>query len=260
MSGDRLKYDRGWIERLQQLPCYRSVVDKLLQRWSLDAVTNWIMEQPDRGPLTHLKRSTIRTYLNALNIRLREIAHESGKFERTLRAQRLNRIAEEFTAGLTQGTDGAVQQPELTEEEKRASQEQHLKSMVDELTSDRLVRFMLKIHFTHVARLEEFEQTSKEPAHTWERSMDVMIDAAAILQKNEAAQQLFEAQKPIAIPEPQLSKEEKRISQFSAVDQNIIREVGQKALILRKRYLADGHSEDEFRELIQSLGRKSRDA
>jgi len=37
---------------------------KLLQGWSLDAVTDWIMAQTDRAPFSDLKRSTVRHYLN----------------------------------------------------------------------------------------------------------------------------------------------------------------------------------------------------
>lgn len=98
MSNDRLKYDRRWIERLQLLPQYMLVVEKLLHGWSLDAVADWIMEQPDRGPLFDLKRSTIRYYLNALNIRLEEAANAGSRLQLTLRAKRLAQLADELKA------------------------------------------------------------------------------------------------------------------------------------------------------------------
>src|SRR6266478_2628230 len=97
MSNDRLKYGHRWIDRLQEMPQYMPVVEKLLEGQSLNEVADWLMEQPDRGPFSDLSRSTIRYYLNALNIRLKENARESRNNERTLRAQRLTRLADEFT-------------------------------------------------------------------------------------------------------------------------------------------------------------------
>jgi hypothetical protein len=110
VSTDRLKYGRRWIDRLQALPHYPPVVEKLLQGWSLDAVADWIMEQTDRGPLSSLKRSTVRYYLNAVNIQLKANTRESRRKEVTLRAQRLTRLADEFTRGMTLKADVAAKQ------------------------------------------------------------------------------------------------------------------------------------------------------
>jgi hypothetical protein len=194
VSNDRLKYDRRWIERLQQLPQYMLVVEKLLQGWSLDAVANSIMEQPDRGPLSDLKRSTIRYYLNALNIRLKERANASRRRPLTLRAQRLTRVADELIMGMNARTEVAEEPPVPTDEEVKAMQEEHFKSLIDELTSDRLVRLMLEKHWPFIIRLEKIEETLKIPLGVWPRMMRVFIDAARILQENEVAQKLFESQ------------------------------------------------------------------
>src|ERR1700676_1345404 len=111
------------------MPHFMPVVNKLLQGQSLDRVADWLMEQPDRGPFSGLKRSTIRYYLNALNIRLKENARESRKNEQTLRAQRLTRLVEDFM----RGTGVTAPQLEPTEKEIEAAQNQRLKSMVDKL-------------------------------------------------------------------------------------------------------------------------------
>lgn len=237
MSNDRRKYDRRWIERLQGLPQYRSVVEKLLQGSSLDTVAGWIMEQADRGPLSDLKRSTIRYYLNALNVRLKEIARESRKNDHTLSAQRLNQLVDEFTSAMTPGANLATRQPEPTEEEIRALQSQHLSSVVDEITSEGLVRLALKKHLSHIDRLEQWEKQSNEPLKDWAPNIHVVISATEILLKIETAQKLFEALAQTIAPaqERQLSVVAQRLAKLTAVDLNLLREAGEKYRILLKR-------------------------
>ncbi len=236
MSNDRLKYGHLWIERLQEMPQYMPVVEKLLQGQSLNEVADWLMEQPDRGPFSGLKRSTIRYYLNTLNVRLKENARESRKNERTLRAQRLIRLADEFASGMTPGTDVATPRPEPTEEEIKAAQNQRLRSMVEKLTSDGIVRLMLEKHLPYIDRLEEMEERSDKPLKDWARNMDVLNSAATVLQKNEAAQKLLDAQIAIcSLAPPELSQAAKRVAQLTIVDQNLLRDAGEKLLILQKR-------------------------
>jgi hypothetical protein len=237
MSNDRLKYGHHWIERLQELPQYRPVVDKLLQGWSLNAVTGWVLEQTDRGPLSDLSRSTIRSYLNALNIKLKELARERGANERTRRAQKLAQIADDFTNGITSVTGDTARKPEPTEEEIKAMQDQDLKSLIDNLTSDKLVRLMLMKHLPHIERLEEMEESSNEPVNGFERSMDVLNAAATILQKNEIAQKLFDIQfqARIQIPEHHLSEEAQRIAKLTPLDRQLLRDFGEMYRPLLKR-------------------------
>jgi len=231
MSNDREKYGHFWIERLQELPQYMPVVERLIRGQSLDEVANWLMEQPDRGPFSGLKRSTIRYYLNSLNIRLKENARESRKNEQTLRAQRLTRLVDEFKNGMTPRP-----QPEPTEEEIKAAQNQRQRAMIDKLNSNGIVRLMLEKHLPHIERLEQIEEQSNQPVKDWARNMDVLCDAAEIIQKNEAVQKLLEAQVAIRSPAPaELSREAKALAQLSKVDQNLIREAGEKMLILLKR-------------------------
>lgn len=66
--------------------------------------------------------------------------------------------------------------------------------MVDKLTSDGLVRLMLRKHLPHIDRLEEFEKQFKVPSKDWYRSMQVLIGLATLLQKNETSQRLLDAQ------------------------------------------------------------------
>jgi hypothetical protein len=236
MSNDRQKYGHRWIERLQEIPQYMPVVEKLLKGQSLDEVADWLMEQPDRGPFAGLKRSTIRYYLNALNVRLRENARESRKNDQTLRAQRLSRLADEFTSGMTPGTDVAAPNPEPTEEEIEAAQNRRLRSMIDKLNSDGLVRLMLEKHLPYIDHLEEMEVGSKKPVKDRARNMDVLNSAATILQKNEVAQKLLDAQIAICSPVPaELSQEAKAVAQLTDVDRQLLRDAGEKLLALLKR-------------------------
>ena len=234
MSNGRLKYDHLWVERMQELPQYRPVVDKLLRGWSLGQITDWIMEQTDRGPLSNLKHSTVCTFLNALNNWIKENPRESRKKEWTRRAPQLTRLISDFTSGMTQGADVVAQQPGPTEEEIRSP---HLSSMVDEITSGGLVRLALKKHLSHLDRLEEIEKQSKEPLNDWAPNIQVLMSIAAVLLKNETAQKLFEAQVQTRgpIPEPQLSEEAQRIAKLSALDRQLIRDAGEKFRILLKR-------------------------
>jgi hypothetical protein len=237
VSNDRLKYGHHWIERLQELPQYRPVVDKLLQGWSLNAVTDWVLEQTDRGPLSDLARSTIHSYLNALNIKLKELARERSANERTRRAQKLAQIVDDFTSGIASVTGDTARKPEPTEEEIKAMQDQDLKSLIDNLTSDKLVRLMLKKHLPYIERLEEMEESSNEPVNGWERSMDVLNDAATILQKNEIAQKLLDARvgTRIPIPERPLSEAAQRIAKLTPLDRQLLRSFGEAYLTLLKR-------------------------
>lgn len=166
----------------------------------------------------------------------------SRKVERAHLARRLIRLADEFTSGMTPGADEAAQQPEPTEEEIRAMQTQQLSSMVDELTSNGLVRLILKKHLAYIDRLEERGKQSKEHLNDWARNMYVLISVAAVLQKNESVQKLFDAQVQTRcpIPDPQLSDEEQRIAKLTKVDQNLIREAGEKLKIFLKHSIEDG--------------------
>jgi hypothetical protein len=237
VSNDRLKYGHHWIERLRELPQYRPVVDKLLQGWSLDAVTDWVLEQTDRGPLSDLARSTIRSYMNALNIRLKELARERRANERTRRAEKLAQIVDDFTSGIASVRGDTAREPEPTEEEIKAMQDQDLKSLIDTLTSDKLVRLMLKKHLPYIERLEEMEESSNEPVNGWERSMDVLNDAATILQKNEIAQKLFDLRMQPCIPisEPQLLEESQRIPKLTPLDRQLLRDFGEMYRTMLKR-------------------------
>jgi hypothetical protein len=236
VSNDRLKYDRRWIERLQELPQYRLVVEKLLQGWSLDAVADWIMEQADRGALSDLKRSTIRYYLHALNIRLKESANASRRRPLTLRAQRLARVVDEFITGMTARTEVAAEPPVPTDEEVKAKQKQHFKSLIDDLTSDRLVRLMLERHLPYVIRLGKIEEMSKIPPSVWARMMSVFIDAATILQENEVAQKLFgsQVQTRVPIPESRPTESADRITNFAEVDRQLISDTQERFRSLLK--------------------------
>lgn len=92
-----------------------------------------------------------------------------------------------------------------------------LSSIVDELTSDGLVRLMLKKHLLHIDLLEEWEKKWKQPSKDWDRSMQVLIRAAVILQKNEELQRGIDAQMKsrTPIPEPKLSEEAQEVAKLS---------------------------------------------
>lgn len=244
MSNARVNYDHLWFERLQELSQYRPVLDKLLRGCSLGTVTDFIMEQTDRGPFSNLNRSTVCTFLNALDIWIKENARESMKKECTRRAPQLMPLIGDFTSGMTQGADIAAQQPGITEEEIKDLQSQHMSSMVDEITSDGLVRLMLKMHLPHIDRLKEWEKQSQEPSKDWDRSMQVLLSAAVVLQRNESVQRLFDAQVQARcpIPEPQLSEEAQRIAELTNVDQNLIREAGEKLKIYLKRKMEEEYN------------------
>ncbi len=169
-------------------------------------------------------------------------ARDSRKIERTLLAQRLTRLADEFMSGMTPETDVAAEEPGPPEERIEVLQSRPPNSMFDEISSDGLVRLMLKKHLSHIDRLNEWEKQSKEPSQDWVRSMQVLISAAVILQKNEALQKLIEAQTKTRtpIPESQQSEEAQRIAKLTNVDQQLIREAGEKFRILLQRRAAEG--------------------
>ncbi len=110
--------DRRWIERLQQLPKYRPIVDKLLRGASPDTVTDWLMEQTDRGPVSSLSRSSFYYYLVAMNERIKSNSRDSTKKEGTHKAQRLTQLADEFTSGTR--TKRTRRRSNLSQSTKRA--------------------------------------------------------------------------------------------------------------------------------------------
>ena len=83
---------------------------------------------------------------------------------------------------------------------------------------------------------------SKEPSKGWVRSMQLLIRAAAILEKNEAAQKVIDAQMKARtpIPEPKLSEEAQEVAKFSKVDQALMREAGEKFIALLKLGVKEG--------------------
>jgi hypothetical protein len=103
---------------------------------------------------------------------------------------------------------------------------------------------MLKKHFPHIDRLEEFEKQFKVPSKDWYRSMQVLISLATLLQKNETSQRLLDAQVQARTPilEPQLSEDAQRMAKLTPLEQQVIREAGEKFRIQLKRKLAEGRA------------------
>jgi hypothetical protein len=178
----------------------------------------------------------------SINVELSRNARDSRKKECTLPAKRLSQLVDEFMSGMTPGAGVAAEQPGTTEEEIKDLQSQHLSSIVDEMTSDGLVRLVLKKHLPHIDRLEEWEKQSKEPLNDWPRNLQVLISVAAVLQKNEAVQKLLDAQVQTRcpIPEPQLSEDAQRLAKFSNLDRNLMREASEKIKILLIRMSKEG--------------------
>jgi len=240
--------DRRCIERLQQrlqqLPQYRPVVDKLLRGWSPDAVTDWLMEQTDRGPLSGLNRSNVCSYLVSLNVRLKANSRESTEKVATNRAQRLTQLADEFTSGMTPKADVAAKQPEPIDEVVKLTETQHPSSMIDELTSGGLLRLILKIQMSHVDRMEEWEKQWNMPCPGWDPGMQVLISLEKILQEKEFSEKRFETQAKagIPVPEPQPSEETQRIEKLTELDRQRIRDAGAHFKTLLKRTSKEAQS------------------
>jgi hypothetical protein len=172
---------------------------------------------------------------------IRRNACESEENERMLRAQRLNRLAAELMSGMTEGANVAANQPGPTEEEFKTLQSKHVGFMIDEITSDSLVRLVLEKHLSHIDRLEEWEKQSKKPRNDWAREMQVLISLVAIRQKIEAVPKHIDArvQTRPSIPEPQLSEEAQKIAKLSKLDQQLLREAGEKTIVLLKRRIEE---------------------
>ena len=66
------------------------------------------MEQTDCGPFSNLKRSTVRTFLKALSIWLKENGREHKGS--TCRGPQPDRRIDDFTDGVTQGVDVAAEE------------------------------------------------------------------------------------------------------------------------------------------------------
>jgi hypothetical protein len=171
-----------------------------------------------------------------ITVEVRRNSGDSRKMECALPAQRLTQLIEEFMSGIAPEAHVPAGQPGS----------QHMSSMVEEITSDGLVRLALKKHLSHIDRLEEIEKQSKEPQNDWARNIQVLTSVAAILLKIEAAQKLFDAQVQARcpIPEPQLSEEAQDIAKLTKVDQNLIREAGEKFKIFLKRSIEEGAESD----------------
>jgi hypothetical protein len=165
-------------------------------------------------------------------------AHESETNDCTLHA-RLNRLVDEFMSDITERANVAANQPGPTEEGIKTRKSKHATSIVDEITSDGLVRLLLKKHLVHLARLEEWEKQSNKPHKDWAPNMQVLVSQAAILQRNEVVQR-SRVQTRTPISEPQLSEEAQRIAKLSKLDQNLLREAGEKLIILMKRRVKEG--------------------
>jgi hypothetical protein len=90
-------------------------------------------------------------------------------------------------------------------------------SIVDELTSNGLVRLILKLHLIHLDYLAEWEKKWKQPSKYWDRSIQVLLSLVRILQRNELAQRVNDAQikaRP-QIPDPKLSEEAQEVAKPS---------------------------------------------
>jgi hypothetical protein len=173
-------------------------------------------------------------------IELSRNAHESETNECTLHA-RLKRLADELMSDVTGRANVAANQRGPTEKEIKTLQSKHATSMVDEITSDGLVRLLRKKHLAHIACLEKLEKQSNKPHKDWAPNMQVLNSLVAILQKIEAVQKLIDArvQTRIPIPQPQLSEKAQKIAELSTLDRQLLIEVGEKTRILLKRRIEE---------------------
>jgi hypothetical protein len=80
----------------------------------------------------------------------------------------------------------AAVQSVLTNQQIKALQSQPPIQMVDNLTSDKLIRLILEKHLPHIDRLEKMEKQFEIILEDWNSSMRVLFSVAVILQKNEA--------------------------------------------------------------------------
>jgi hypothetical protein len=120
----QIKYNHLWVERLQELRLCEPVLKKLVRRWSVGELTDWILGQSDRGPFSGLKRPTIYTFLNAL----KDNAPERGKKDRVPHALALTRLMNELLREIKANqklidaqvqTRDPIPDPQLSEQSQR---------------------------------------------------------------------------------------------------------------------------------------------
>jgi hypothetical protein len=115
-------------------------------------------------------------------------------------SQRPTQLANEFTTGMTPNADPAAQQPEPIDKKIKATETEPPNSMEVEVTSDALVRLVLKTHLPHINRIAEWEKQWKMPHSEWEPGMEVLINCAKILQENELRAERIATQSQADIP------------------------------------------------------------
>ncbi len=99
--------------------------------------------------------------------------------------------------------------------------------MIDELTSDGIVRLFLKKQLPHVDRMEEWEKQHNLPHPGFERGIELLLDAAIILQENELRKKYFTTQLKADIPvlDPQPSEGTQRPAKLTDLERQRRREV-----------------------------------
>lgn len=232
-----------WIERLQELPQYTPVVERLLRGEGLASIVRWLLAQEDCGPFTGLSYSTMWLYVSALKQRLEEQAKQRRRDERSRRTQRLNEAAEVFTK-LNSGSTKPAIVPATEDMPAVLTQEEMLRQQIANIDSRGVVRLILEEHLPHIRTNKEWEKKTGMPVPFWYQDMGVLTDVATILQKTEAGDKLLgihaENRKPAE--EPPLSPEAQRIAELSDVDRSLLREAGEKFKILLTHHLQEAQS------------------
>jgi hypothetical protein len=77
----RGRYEHLWIMKLRRIPQFRELVRRLVKGDKVWSVAKWLKTCPERGELSAASFETLRKYLTALAIRVRENADRSPRLD-----------------------------------------------------------------------------------------------------------------------------------------------------------------------------------
>ncbi|HEY4739250.1 MAG TPA: hypothetical protein VIH76_01500 [Candidatus Acidoferrales bacterium] len=208
----REKYEESWIRKLQTIPQFRILCERLMSGAAVAQVAREVQTWERRGECQDISFETLRVYITALNIRIQR------------------RKCQSQTA--------LVHVPKPTEAPPKPSEV--AQAVVDVVTADKVGQFLWDKHTKHVERAEAVETKEGISLPAWYHDMHVLNDLLDTLTRRDVGQKIIDRGMPMQTQTQPLSPAAREMQHFTEVDRQLMRSAGEKLKIILQRKAVDG--------------------
>lgn len=236
MAG-RLRYEHSWIMKLRRIPQFPELVRRLVRGDTAWSVSKWLATCPARGELSGCSFETLRKYLTALAVRVRENA------DRTPRLNLSDFEKAAVHAHLQAKVTAAVQ--DLPDPAGFDDLRKTVTEEAQKLDAATMLRYCFMIQQQRVMELRELEKKTKMPLPYGDRIVRTLMRIAAEIRKLELGEAVLRKDRmseerpfsggPAPYKQTEPSEEWQAFAQLDAVDRNLIRDATARAIDLIQR-------------------------